>query len=45
MAVWILAVGLPLAPVLPLVVGWPRLAGLLLLVAVQARWMAVLPPW
>ena len=44
MAVWILAVGLPSAPALPLVVGWPRLAGSLLLVAGQALWMAALPP-
>ena len=39
-----LAVGLPLAPALPLVVGWSRLAGSLLLVAGQALWMAALPP-
>ena len=44
MAVWILAVGLPLATVLPLAVGRPRLAESLLLVAVQALWMAALPP-
>ena len=43
-AAWILAVGLPSAPALPLVVGWPRLVGSLLLVAVQALWMAALPP-
>ena len=44
MAVWILAVGLPSALVLPLVVGWPWFAGWLLLVAVQALGMAALPP-
>ena len=33
-----------MAPALPLVVGWPRLAGSLLSVAVQAPWMAALPP-
>ena len=42
--VWILAVGLPLAPALPLAVGWPRFLRWLLLVAVQALWMAALPP-
>ena len=35
---WILVVGLPSAPALPLVVGS------LLLVAGQALWVAVLPP-
>ena len=43
MEVWILVVGLPSALAMPLMVGWPRVAGLLLLVAVQALWMAALP--
>ena len=36
-------VGLPSALALPLAVGWPRVAGSLLLAAVQAPWIAALP--